>query len=101
MQDFYLKFASEAEAVAILYTVTPEVTDEEGNVTQEAVQQPNYRNIDVLGVIYERAPDPRPDPYEPVPVPGFHVNVRLLSGEDAAPLEPFKVIPTQPRRVWA
>ena len=101
MQDFYLKFADEAEAVAILYTVTPEVTDEEGNVTQEAVQQPNYRNIDVLGVIYERAPDPLPDPYAPVPVPGFHVNVRLLPDEDAAPLEPFKVIPAQPRRVWA
>ena len=101
MKDFYLKFADEAEAVSILYTVTPEVLDDEGNVTQQASTQPNYRNIDVLGTIYERAPDPLPDPYEPVPVAGWHVNVRLLSGEDAAPLEPFKVIPTQPRRVWA
>lgn len=94
--DCYLKFASEAEAVATLYTVTPAVLDEEGAVVSEAVLQPNYRNIDVLGVLYDNA-----DPENPVAIPGWHVNVRLLPGEDAAPLEPFKVIPTQPRRVWA
>ena len=96
MKDFYLKFADEAEAVSILYTVTPEVLDDEGNVTQEAQTQPNYRNIDVLGTLVNNT-----DPENPVVIPGYHVNVRCLDDEDAAPLEAFAVIPTNPRRVWA
>ena len=101
MQDFYLKFADEAEAVSILYTVTPEVLDDEGNVTQEAQTKPNYRNIDVLGELYDPIPDPMPEGYSPVALPGWHVNVRVMPDEDSAPLEVYSVIPTQPRRVWA
>lgn len=93
--DLYLKFADEAEANSILYTVTPEVLDDEGNVITEAQTQPNYRNIDVLGVIYNNT-----DPENPVVIPGWHVNVRVID-EDTAPLEPFVVIPVNPRRVWA
>lgn len=101
MKDFYLKFADEAEAVSILYTITPEVLDDEGNVTQQASTQPNYRNIDVLGELYDPIPDPMPEGYSPVALPGWHVNVRLIDGEDGTALEPFSVIPTNPRRVWA
>ena len=96
MKDFYLKFADEAEAVSILYTITPEVLDDEGNVTQQASTQPNYRNIDVLVPLVNNT-----DPENPVAVPGWHVNVRLIDGEDGTALEPFSVIPTNPRRVWA
>lgn len=66
----------------------------------ERVLTPKYRNIDVLGTIYERAPDPVPEDYEPVPLSGFHVNVRVIDGEDASVLEPYLVIPTNPRRIW-
>ena len=84
MQDFYLKFTSEAQANDVLYTLV----DEE--------KKPNYRNIDVLGTLVNNT-----DPENPVAVPGWHVNVRLIDGEDGTALEPFSVIPTNPRRVWA
>ena len=94
--DLYLKFADEAEANSMLYTVTPEVLDADGNVIQEASTKPNYRNIDVIGVLMNNT-----DPENPVVIPGWHVNVRLIDGEDSAVLEPFSLVPTNPRRVWA
>lgn len=103
MIDFYLKFASEAEANSVLYTVTPAVLDEEGNVVSEETTTPNYRNIDVLGTLYEKPPIPLPEDYAPVALDGWHVNVRVVDGEDGTPLESFKVNP-EPlvwRRVWA
>lgn len=93
--DLYLKFDSEAQANALLYTAHPEVSDDEGNVTVEAYVTPNYANIDTLGILYEQDEDE-----DPVPLPGWHVNVRLVDGEDAAPLEAYEVHPTLPRRVW-
>jgi hypothetical protein len=91
MRDLYLKFASEAEAQALLYT-----TGEDGEV------RPNYTNTDVLGVLYEPTGEVDADGMPiMVPLAGWHVNIRLVSGEDAGPLEPFEVHPTQPRRVWA
>ena len=108
MTDFYLKFASEEEARTVLYTVTPAVyeVDEEGNTTDVVVTEeqvkPNYMNIDVLGVLYEKQEIVDPEnPPEPVPLDGWHVNVRLVDGEDGNALQPFAVVPTQPRRVWA
>jgi hypothetical protein len=100
--DLYLKFADEAEADSILYTVTPSIETEEGAVTADAVITPNYANIDTLGILYVEQPIPDPEnPPEPIPEDGWHVNVRLVDGEDAAPLESFCVHPTVPRRVWA
>ena len=111
MTDFYLKFASEEEARTVLYTVTPAVyeVDEEGNTTDVVVTEeqvkPNYMNIDVLGVIYERIVEPITDPEittAPLPLEGWHVNVRVVDGEDGEPLEAFKVNPEPMtwRRVW-
>lgn len=79
MIDYYLKFADEAEAQATLY--------------QD--DQPLYQNIDTLGIIYNMA-----DPENPVPEPGWHVNVRVVD-EDATPLDEFRVAPSSPSRVWA
>ena len=102
MIDYYLKFASEDEAKAVLYTVTPAVLNEEGEVVTEEQVKPNYMNIDVLGVLYEKQEIVDPEnPPEPVPLDGWHVNVRLVDGEDGNALQPFAVVPTQPRRVWA
>ena len=101
--DYFLKFDSEEQANAILYTTTPATQDEDGNVLTEAVVKQNYANIDVLGIIYEpQEPSELTDePVEPVALPGWHVNVRVVSGEDGAALEPYRVAPKNPRRVWA
>lgn len=99
--DLYLKFTDEAEATATLYTLHPEVTDENGTITAEAYSTPNYANIDTLGIIYKRPPEPTPEDYAPIAEEGWHVNVRAVEGEDPAPLEAFAVHPVLPRRVWA
>jgi hypothetical protein len=104
MTDLFLRFADEAEAQSILYTSVPTEFDEEGNVTA-ADKRPNYANIDTIGIIYKPTGETllgEDGEYpEMAPLPGWHVNVRLMPGEDAAPLEPFSVTPAQPVRVWA
>ena len=97
MTDLYLAFPDQAAANAVLYTTHDAVTDEEGNVTAEAYVTPNYANIDTLGVLYERQDDFEA---EPIPLPGWHINIRLVEGEDAEALQAFEVHPTLPRRVW-
>ena len=99
--DLYLKFADEAEANSVLYTVHPETVDEDGVTVSEEYTTPNYQNIDTLGILYVNQPIPDPEnPPPPIPEEGWHTNVRLVEGEDAAPLESFKVEPVLPRRVW-
>jgi len=101
--DLYLKFADQAEADAILYTVHPEEVDEEGVIIVEAYTTPNYQNIDTLGTLYEPVDpvvDPEATPVAPVALDGYHVNVRVVAGEDDAPLLPFSITPAAPRRTW-
>jgi hypothetical protein len=101
--DLYLKFADQAEADSILYTVHPEEVDVDGVTINEAYVTPNYANIDTIGVIYEPMPDPLPEPPpEPVPYVGWFVNVRVVEGENAEPLMPFSIDPKPyPMRIWA
>ena len=100
MIDLYLKFTDEAEAASVLYTLHPEVLEEDGITVTEAYTTPNYQNIDTLGVIYKQPPEDAGEDYVPVPEEGWHVNVRVVAGEDAGPLKPYAVYPTVPRRVW-
>lgn len=85
--DLYLKFPSKEVADLVLYT------DED----------PNYRNIDVIGLIYEgdEWDEDGNELIAPTPIDGWHVNVRLVDDEDGTPLEPYSVTPATPRRVWA
>lgn len=89
MTDYYLKFTNEVKVKAVLYDVETEV--------------PNYANIDTIGIIYKptgKMSQGEDGKYpEMAPIDGWHVNVRLV-GEDATALEPFKVIPTAPIRIW-
>ena len=108
MTPFYLAFQDEAQAISVLYitTVTAETVDDEGVILTEASTQvtPNYQNINFIGVVYQPAPDPLPDPYipEPYPEPNFGVNVLVLDNEDSTPLQPYSVQPSPyPQRVWA
>jgi hypothetical protein len=87
MQDIYLSFTDEAEANLVLYT------DDVAN----------YQNIDVIGTVYQRPPEPTPEDYVPIPypAPNFGVNIRLMDDEDIEPLKPYIVQPKHPVRVWA
>jgi len=82
--DFYLKFTDEAAANAVLYRTDGVTDDSEGYVVA------NFKNIDVIGVIYKNEQ----------PLDGWHVNVRVMDGEDSSSIAPFSVIPTVPVRVW-
>lgn len=99
MTDLYLKFTDEAEATTVLYTLHPEVTDEEGTVT-EAYTTANYANISTIGVIYKPTGqvDAEGNPVMAA-LDGWHVNVRVVN-EDPAQLEQYAVTPAMPIRVW-
>jgi len=87
MQDIYLSFQDEAEANSVLYIN----------------ELPNYQNIDVIGILYQRPPEPTPEDYVPIPYPppNYGVNIRLLDDENIEPLKPYMVYPENPIRVWA
>jgi hypothetical protein len=106
--DLMLKFASEEEAKANLYDKVATAwdnSDPENPVETEWEDRPRFRNIDVLGTIYNGGSwDEEGNEVEaPVAEPGWHVNVRCLEGETSEHLDAFLVDPTPatPRRVWA
>jgi len=82
--DYYLAFPDEAAAIKVLYG---------------AEDKPNYANIDTIGVIYKPTGGTDDEPVM-APIKGWHVNVRLLAGEDDKPLQSFAVTPATPTRVW-
>jgi len=92
--DYMVVFADEEEAIAVLYD---SATDDEGNVTLT----PKFTAVDMIGTIYEPAPDPVPENYKPLPYTGYHANVRNIG--PAPELDVFVVNPTPvtPLRVWA
>ena len=102
--DYYLKFPDEPTALSVLYRIEGaiEADPEMGVEASPGYQVPNYTNIDILGTLYieQEISDPENLP-EPVAMDGWHVNVRVVSGEDEEPLRPYAVTPTPPRRVWA
>jgi hypothetical protein len=104
--DKYLSFPDEAAAKAVLYRIegTVEADPENGVEAQEGTEVANYRNIDTIGIIYKptgKMLQGEDGPYpEMAPIEGWHVNVRLVDGEDADALEPFVVEPQTPVRVW-
>lgn len=105
MIDYYLKFTDEAEAKSVLYRIegAVEADEELGIEAQEGYEVANYANIDKLGILYEKQEIVDPEnPPEPVPLEGWHVNVRVMADEDGEPLEAFKVNPEPMtwRRIW-
>ena len=99
--DKYLAFTDEAAAKAVLYRIEGAVEATEDTEAVEGYEVPNYANIDTLGVLYERQEVTDPDnPPEPIPIPGWHVNVRVVEGENPTALQPFAITPTNPRRIW-
>ena len=106
MTDYFLKFNSEAEAKAVLYRVegaTP-ADPETGTPATEGYEVLNFANIDTVGIIYKPTGEmlQGEDGAYPAmaPIPGWHVNVRVMPGEDVTLIEPHMVTPTLPVRVW-
>lgn len=105
-QDTYLSFADEAAAKAVLYRTegVVEANEEMGTEAVEGYEVANFANIDTIGVIYKPTGETTEQDGMTVPVmeaiPGWHVNVRLVEGEDGAPLATFAVTPSTPMRVW-
>jgi hypothetical protein len=101
--DYYLQFESESTAMAVLYTQVPTEWDTEGTPTATE-SRANYANIDVIGTIYKPTGEVQDTDDGPVPLmetlPGYHVNVRVMLGEDHTALEPFAVTPSTPQRTW-
>jgi hypothetical protein len=104
--DKYLAFPDEAAAKAVLYRIegAVEADPEQGIEAVEGYEVANYANIDTIGIIYKPTGEMlqgEDGPYpEMAPIPNWHVNIRLVEGEDPEPLEPFLVEPKSPVRVW-
>jgi hypothetical protein len=104
--DYYLSFPDEASAKAVLYRLegAQEANKEMGTEAVEGYEVQNFANTDTIGVIYKPTGETTEQDGKAVPVmeaiAGWHVNVRLVEGEDGSTLEPFVVTPSTPLRVW-
>jgi hypothetical protein len=104
MTDLYLSFPDEVTAKAVLYRIEGAVEATEDTEAFEGYEVPNFANIDTIGIIYKPTGETlmgEDGEYpEMAPIEGWHVNVRLVDGENGEVLEPFKVEPSTPMRVW-
>lgn len=97
--DFFLRFDTEAEANAALFT---EQTNVQGDIV-ETVKVPKYAAVDVVGTIFKPTGKTLKTPEGPVPemapLEGWHVNVR--HNAEAPELDAYKVEVKTPSRMWA
>jgi hypothetical protein len=103
--DYFLKFDSEAEAKSVLYRIegAVEADPENGVEAQEGYELANYLAIDLIGTIWKPTGQivntTEGDVPEMAPLPGYHANVRIVG--EAPELEPYRVFPETPNRMWA
>lgn len=88
MSNLYLKANSESEMLAAL--------DKAGLVLDGVVQVCGKADVYVIGVMYDSA-----DPENPVPLPGYHANVRTDNAEIIAKLESLSCVVVTPAFVFA
>ena len=109
-QDYYLKFADEAEMRSVLFEKVPtkfeDSTEPDGEpIAVEWEETQIFRNTDIVGLIVD-TPAELNEEGEVVTdatyVEGVHVNIRAV-GEDTSALEDYRVDPepNTPARVWA
>jgi hypothetical protein len=101
-QERYLVFPDEATAVEALYDAIPIRFDEQGEPT-DFVRVPKYLNIDTIGIMTTGGEIDQEGNVitEPTVIPGWHVNVLLLDGEDGDALAPYAIPePDTPLRKW-
>ena len=96
VSDFCLRFDDEAASLAVAFQLDALGQTEDG---PRLVRFTHRYALDVLGVVIL---PPAEEGAEPVTLPGWHVNLRVLDGSPLPPeLSPFVVHPTAPARVWA
>ncbi|MFM6397855.1 MAG: hypothetical protein ACKPFF_14380, partial [Planktothrix sp.] len=61
------------------------------SVDGQPVKIPKYSAIDIIGIIYKNS----------LHLEGWHVNVRVTPEEDVSELEPYRIEPSTPSRIWA
>lgn len=86
MGDFYLKFADPASAAVALASAGIDAAETAG------------WSMDVLGTVWA---DPVSEGLPSVARVGWHVNLRIRSGELPTALVPFRVTPSTPYRRFA
>ena len=104
--DYHLKFDSEEHAKSVLYRKegVVEANTELGIVASEGYDVPNFKQIDIIGVIYKPTGntltnDEGREYPEMSPIDGYHVNIRDdLTPEQEEQL-PLVQVET-PVRVW-
>ena len=69
-------------------------------VKREWIATPGAVIVDI-GTVYEPAPDPLPDPYVPVPYPGYAVNVRCFDTNLPEGMVQYIVMPANPQYTFA
>lgn len=109
MQDYRLNFSDEAAWWAaadaqgwVQYEYAPqENPDEPPVVIGKTLYAPNI-DFDVIGIMYEDQPIPDPEnPPPPVPLPGWHLNIRFREGNLPVSMNSNIVLPANPKRTFA
>jgi len=97
--DFFLRFDTETEANAALFT---EQTNVDGDIV-ETVLVPKYSAVDVIGTIFKPTGKTlmteEGEVFEHAPIDGWHANVRHTA--EAPELDAYKVEVKTPSRAWA
>lgn len=96
MHKLYLKFADEAEAIAVLAGYRG--TDEAGKAIW--LTGSHEHALDLVGTIYKPTGEIVDEVPVMAPLAGFHVNL-LLVGDVPAALEAYRIVPATPSRVFA
>lgn len=105
MIDYYLKFSSKEEAFTALKDVGYTSADENGN--EFIISATHDYCIDEVGIIYKGGKWDFNEQgemitiEEPVKLDGYHINVRILSGDIAENLKTFVIDnPKTPHRIF-
>lgn len=106
MRDFYLKFPSRETAVALAEQFGLYVVDSQGG--ELLISASHQMAIDVVGTVYEPTGNTVTNngmtSPEMAPVPGWHINIRVLDDAYPVPTEvlaPFLITPGPTHRRWA
>lgn len=104
MLDYYLKFASEQEAFDVFKEAGYTTTDMNGR--EVIISSTHEFCIDLIGTIYQGGEWEFQNGQiiiieEPVAIPGYHANVRMIHGDIADCLRPFIIDrPQTPYRIF-
>lgn len=104
MIDYYLRFASEEEAFQTFQEAG--YTSKDENDKEYIISATHDYCVDVVGTIYKDGKwEVQGEEFvtieEPIPIEGYHVNVRILRGDISDNLRAFVInTPKSPYRIY-